>query len=152
VKILVDSCVWSLALRRKKSAAAMKPEETRLVSVLVEGIRDGRVVLVGPVRQEILSGVKHTEQFDKLRESLEPFPDAPIASSDYVHAARLDNLCRANGVKCGEVDMLLCAVAEGNGWTILTNDSGLIRCIEVIERDITGREPARRGRLLLEVI
>lgn len=152
MKMLVDSCVWSLALRRRKSAAAMNAEETRLVSVLVEGIRDGRVVLVGPVRQEILSGVKHTEQFNKLRESLESFPDALIASSDYVHAARLDNLCRANGVQCGEVDMLLCAVAERNGWTILTNDLGLIRCIGVIERDMSWREPARRGRALLEVV
>jgi hypothetical protein len=54
-----------------------------------------------------------------------------------VEAARLDNLCRAKGVQCGEVDMLLCAAALHSGWTILTSDTGLLRCIEVIETEST---------------
>ena len=133
MKVLVDSCVWSLALRRKKGASGMKPDETRLVSVLTEGIKDGRVVIVGPVRQEILSGIKHIQQFENLREHLAVFPDAPIEPLDYVQAARLDNLCRMAGVQCGEVDMLLCAVSDRNHWTVLTNDAGLIRCLEIVE-------------------
>lgn len=152
MRVLVDSCVWSLALRRQKGTAVMKPEETRLVSVLAEGIRDGRVVMVGPVRQEVLSGIKHMEQFEKLREHLAVFPDAAIESLDYVQAARLDNLCRTAGVQCGEVDMLLCAVAERNNWTILTNDAGLIRCAEVVQHHATEGKPEPGDRRLLEVV
>jgi len=135
VKVLVDACVWSLSLRRKSGIGTMNADEKNLVSVLAEGIRDGRVVIVGPVRQELLSGIKHVEQFEKLRAHLEVFADEPITVADYVEAARLDNLCRSRGVQRGEVDILLCAVAMRNRWTILTNDTGTLRCIEVIEAD-----------------
>jgi len=130
----------------------MKPEEARLVSVLAEGIKDGRVEMVGPLRQEVLSGINHVDQFEKLCQRLAPFPDAAIESLDYVQAARLDNLCRSAEVQCGEVDMLLCAVAVRNGWTILTSDAGLIRCIEVVERGAIEPDPARKGRRLLESV
>jgi predicted nucleic acid-binding protein len=109
-----------------------------LVDTLAEGIRDGLMAMTGPVRQEVLSGIKHQEQFEKVRERLEAFADGPIEGADYVEAARLDNLCRRHGVQCGEVDMLLCAVAARNGWTILTTDAGLLRCIEVVEREASG--------------
>jgi hypothetical protein len=112
----------------------------RLVAALAEAIKDARVVIVGPVRQEVLSGIKHAKQFEQLRTHLEAFPDAAIESLDYVQAAHLDNLCRAAGVQCGEVDMLLCAVADRNEWTILTNDKGLIRCIEVVQRNAKGKK------------
>ena len=140
MKLLVDSCVWSLALRRKKGAESLNPTEAQLVHVLMEGIRDGRVVLVGPVRQEVLSGVKDKKQFEKLVQHLAAFPDARIESEDYIRAAVLDNLCRASGVQCGEVDMLLCAVAERNQWAICSNDAGLIRCVEVCCKGLLHRE------------
>ena len=142
MKILVDSCAWSVALRRKNGTAGMKPAEMRLVSALVEAIKDGRVVLVDPVRQEVLSGIREVAQFGKVRQHLDAFPDAAIESQDYIAAARLDNLCRTAGVHCGVVDMLLCAVAERNNWTILTNDGGLIRCLEVLELN----HPERREK------
>jgi predicted nucleic acid-binding protein len=151
LKVLVDSCAWSLALRRK-DGTVLSGDEKRIVAVLVEAIKDSRAVLVGPVRQELLSGIKHVEQFEKLRERLEDFPDAAIKTADYVQAARLDNRCRAAGVQCGEVDMLLCAVAISNGWTILTNDTGLVRCIEIVEREVIETDPKRRGQRLLEIV
>jgi hypothetical protein len=77
LKVLVDSCVWSLALRRKSATSGMNSHETRLVSALAEGIKDGRVAIVGPVRQEVLSGIKHVQQFEKLHEHLQAFQDAP---------------------------------------------------------------------------
>ena len=144
MRVLVDSCVWSLALRRRTGKSNLNAQELRLVESLAEKIRDGRVALVGPIRQEILSGIKHPEQFERVRERLDAFPDAPIDSQDYVQAARLDNLCRAAGVQCGTVDMLLCAIAQRNAWTILTNDGGLLRCIQAIEQTtVSGSEPPR---------
>ena len=89
--------------------------------------------MVGPVRQELLSGLSDAQQFDRLRDTLAAFADQPLGTATYVEAARLDNLCRRSGVQWGVVDMLLCAAALENGWTILTNDGGLLRCIVVIE-------------------
>ena len=151
MKVLVDSCAWSLALRRKNERL-LRDDERRIVTILVEAIKDSRAVLVGPVRQEVLSGMRHVEQFENLRERLEGFRDAAIDTADYVQAARLDNRCRAAGVQCGEVDMLLCAVAFRNAWTILTNDTGLVRCIEVVQREVIETDPKRRGQRLLELV
>jgi predicted nucleic acid-binding protein len=141
VKVLVDTCVWSLSLRRRKGLAGLSDKEQHLVATLSEAVRDGRVVMVGPVRQELLSGIADTRQFEKLRDALSVFPDEPLTTEIYVEAARLDNLCRRAGVQCGEVDMLLCAAAMHNGWTILTTDTALLRCIETIEAE--GRRKVR---------
>lgn len=148
MKVLVDSCVWSLALRRRKGIAGLNSEEKRLVSLLAEAIRDSRVVMVGPMRQEILSGIEHEEQFEKLRSRLDAFADEGISPADFIDAARLDNLCRKHGAQCGVVDMLLCAIAVRNGWTILTTDGALLRCIEVVEREVFGADAGKHGRSL----
>jgi predicted nucleic acid-binding protein len=136
MKVLVDSCVWSLALRRRQGTEGLSKEERKLVAALADGIRDGLVVMVGPVRQEILSGIRHMEQFERLRDHLEAFRDEPIESDDYVHAAMMDHLCRREGIACGPVDMLLCALARRRGWSILTNDAGLLRCMKEIARQM----------------
>jgi predicted nucleic acid-binding protein len=146
VKVLVDSCVWSYSLRRNKDS--LNPEQRNQVALLAEYIKDGRVAIVGPVRQEVLSGVKGAEEFEKLRIALSAFSDEPIRAFDYEQAARLDNMCRRAGVMCGSVDMLLCAVAEQNHWTILTNDAGLLRCIEIVEQQMFTAKAEYKGRRL----
>jgi hypothetical protein len=135
LKVLADTCVWSLSLRRRRGSAGLSEAEQRLVDALAETIRDGRVAMVGPVRQELLSGVSDAKQFESLRSVLEAFPDEPLTTDIYVEAARLDNLCRTRGVQCGVVDMLLCAAALHYGWAILTNDAGMLRCIETVKAE-----------------
>jgi len=44
VKLLVDTSVWSLALRRK-DAGSPSPDEQKLKAELVQAIQDGRVVM-----------------------------------------------------------------------------------------------------------
>jgi len=88
VKILVDTCAWSLLLRRK-TKAALNHDEQLLLTSLTEAIRDGRVAIIGPIRQEILSGIKKASQFEKLRSALEAFPDEPLTTDHYEEAARL---------------------------------------------------------------
>jgi hypothetical protein len=53
-------------------------------------IGDGAVELVGPIRQEVLAGVRSESQFEVLREALDLFPEIGIRSEDYVEAARLE--------------------------------------------------------------
>jgi len=134
MKVLADTCAWSLLLRRKNKADLIDDEQ-QMADSLTETIRDGRVVIVGPIRQEVLSGIKHEAQFEKLKKALEAFPAEPIATVDYEEAARLFNLCRSVGVECGSVDILLCAVAVRKRWSILTTDGGLKNCIEVIRAE-----------------
>ena len=134
MSILVDSCGWSLLFRRK-SQAAMSEDEQRIVASLTEAVRDGRVAIIGPIRQEILSGIKDLAQFEELRVALEAFEDEPITTQHYVEAARLFNICRSRGVECGSVDILMCAVASRKRWSILTTDGGLKRCMEVLQTE-----------------
>ena len=116
MKVLVDTSVWSLALRRSKQSIAAQAQELRQL------IQDHRVQMIGPIRQEILSGIRNDSQFNKLRKHLESFPDLPILTNDYVRAAKFFNLCRSKGIQGSNTDFLICAVAVRNKLSIFTTD------------------------------
>jgi hypothetical protein len=114
--VLVDTCVWSLALRRAR------PSATPIVRELAELVNEGRVVVIGPVRQELLSGVKSAPQFRTLRDRLRAFPDIELDTSDFEEAAACFNRCRALGIQGSNTDFLITAVAARRGMTIFTTD------------------------------
>jgi len=116
VKVIVDTSIWSLALRR---SSKQQPGPTNELRALIE---DYRVQMIGPVRQEILSGIRDTRQFKKLEEKLRSFPDHPLSTKDYVQAASFYNLCRSKGVQGSNTDFLICSVAISNGFAIFTAD------------------------------
>jgi predicted nucleic acid-binding protein len=120
MNILVDTSAWSLALRRK--GEGLNAMERLLVSELSELIREGRARIIGLIRQELLSGIKTTEHYEKLRLHLRFFPDEPIDTSDYEEAAKAGNQCRGKGIVVSIVDILLCAVAIKREWAIFTTD------------------------------
>ncbi|MBN2541891.1 PIN domain-containing protein [bacterium] len=129
MKVLVDTPVWSLAFRRKtKDTSELEKSVVSKFNTLIE---DYRVVLIGPIRQEILSGISNIKQYNKLKESLRAFVDFPIKLDDYEHAARLFNKCRAKGVQGSHIDFLICAVAINNGLTIFTLDVDFKRYAEI---------------------
>ena len=116
MKVIVDTSVWSLALRRDKDDSPAPVQELRHI------IRDHRTQMIGPIRQEILSGVRSKSQFKKLRKHLESFPDLPILTEDYVTAAQFFNHCRSKGIQGSNTDFLICAVAVRNKLSIYTTD------------------------------
>ncbi len=116
MNVLVDTSVWSLALRRSTAAAEPAVQELR------ELIDDSRALIIGPIRQEILSGIREQAQYDTLRDNLRAFPDLELITVDYERAAELFNLCRRQGVQGSNTDFLICAVAERLGLSILTTD------------------------------
>jgi predicted nucleic acid-binding protein len=120
VNTLVDTSVWSLALRRK--AEHLNATEKATVAELTELIQEGRARMIGLIRQELLSGIRISSQYEKLRTALQAFRDEPIDTSDHEEAAKSSNDCRAKGVVVSIVDVLICAVALRRGWTILTTD------------------------------
>jgi predicted nucleic acid-binding protein len=139
VNVLVDTCVWSLALRRRAEHRSAK--ETALVEALKVAIERGSVKILGIVRQELLSGIKTRQQFENLREILDAFPDVEIAPGDYIEAAKLRNACLAKDVAPSVVDMLLCAVANRQGWEIFTTDSDFERYSKILELRLYSTEP-----------
>ena len=116
MKVIVDTIIWSLALRRGKS-----PNRSILVE-LESLISDFRVQLVGPIRQELLSGIKSDQQFKELKQYLSSFPDYPIQTEDFELAAQLFNRCRSEGIQGSNTDFLICAIAVNNNWQIYTSD------------------------------
>ena len=122
MKVLVDTPIWSLALRRAK-----RSENEPAIAELASLVEDGRVAMIGPIRQEILSGIKEQEQFDRLREHLRAFPDTEITSEDYEAAAAFYNRCRAKGIQGSNTDFLICAIAAHNDFSIFTTDVDFTR-------------------------
>ena len=116
MKVLVDTCIWSLSLRRKKGADDPYARELKQL------IEEYKVQMVGPIRQEILSGIGVQEQFEKLQGYLLAFPDLPIATRDYEGAAAFFNRCRGQGIQGSNTDFLLCALGAHHEMPIFTFD------------------------------
>lgn len=116
MNVLVDTSVWSLALRRDSQPISPPRAE------LAELIREQRLCIIGPIRQEVLSGVRTKEQFGMLREQLRAFPDIPLLAEDYEQAAAFYNLLRSKGIQGSNTDFLICAVAVRCGLSIYTTD------------------------------
>jgi len=131
VKVLVDTSIWSLAFRR--SAEKLNSEEKTILSNLTTLIEDLRVVLIGPIRQEILSGISDEVQFTQLKEKLQAFDDLPITSQDYELAAEFYSTCRKNGVQGSHIDFLICTVTHRNRLLIFTTDKDFERYSKFID-------------------
>jgi len=116
MSVILDTSVWSLTLRRKT------PPESAAVKALRNLIVDDRVVLLGAIRQEILSGIRRSEQFIRVRDYLRAFPDLEVVPEDYELAAEFFNTCRNKGVQGANTDFLICSVAHRRNYSILTND------------------------------
>ena len=116
MRVLVDTPVWSLAFRRRASV------DEGPVATLRRLIDEGRAAIVGPIRQELLSGIRERPAFERLRDHLSAFPDEPIVRADYERAAEHFNTCRVRGVQGSNTDFLLCAVAERHRMPIFTAD------------------------------
>jgi hypothetical protein len=118
--VLVDTPMWSLALRRREGD--LSAGEQQLTHRLAELIREGRGQIIGSIRQELLSGIRGEEQFRRLRDYLRAFEEPGLQAEDYEEAASMSNRCRMGGIVGSAIDFLICAVARRRGWQILTTD------------------------------
>jgi predicted nucleic acid-binding protein len=128
--VLVDTPVWSYALRRRK--VDLSPIEQRFIRTLSDLVRQQWAQLLGPIRQELLSGIREELQFRRIRDYLGDFPDVRLDSADYEEAARISNQCRRSGISSSPVDMLVCAVALRHGWEIFTTDRDFLHYARVV--------------------
>jgi predicted nucleic acid-binding protein len=130
VNVLVDTSVWSFAFRRKPEDLNLP--ETSIVAELRDLVKDNRALLIGPIRQEVLSGIKTLQQYEKLRTNLRAFPDEPLSTSDYESAAAANNTCRAKGIAISIVDAIICAIALDRNYSIFTTDPDFLSFAKVL--------------------
>ncbi len=116
--ILVDTSVWSMALRKTK----LSTYEEKVINYFSEIIRNLNLVIIGPIRQEILSGISNKGRFEELKDKLSVFVDHPIETNDYELAAELFNDCRSKGIQGSHIDFIICAISINKNIDILTLD------------------------------
>ena len=114
--VLVDTCLWSLAFRGKT------PREKNVADELTKLIDENRAKIIGPIRQEVLSGYSEHAKYVKLRSKLAYFPNETIIDSEYEAAAEYSNLCRRHGVQGSHTDFLICAVCSRGPFVLYTTD------------------------------
>ena len=124
--LLVDTSVWSLALRRDAPPAL--PEVGALRTALESG---ELVVTTGLILQEILQGFAGPQALDSILDRFNALPFLIPERRDHVEAARLRNRCRRKGIQVGTIDALLAALCIRHGLSILTRDEDFIRIAEV---------------------
>lgn len=115
--LLVDTSVWSLALRR--DAAATEPQVEALKAAL-QG--DDVVVTTGIVLQELLQGFAGPKAQVQLLERFTALPLIQPDRDDHIAAAGIRNACRRAGVQIGTIDALLAQLCIRHELILLTTD------------------------------
>ena len=115
--LLVDTSVWSLALRR--DVEANEPEVHALKEAL---FGSDLVVTTGLVLQELLQGFSGAKAQTQITERFAALPLLQPDRDDHIGAAVLRNTCRQSGVQMGTIDALLAQLAIRHDLTLLTTD------------------------------
>ena len=119
MKVLVDTPIWSLAFRKKDFNDA----NSITVNNLINLIRDSKIAIIGPIRQELLSGISDKNKFYEIKNKMSVFSDYDVYKEDYEFAAECSNECRRKGIQGSHTDFLICAIAIKNNWEIFTEDA-----------------------------
>ena len=119
--LLVDTSVWSLALRR--DALASVPEVHALRDALLGG---DVVVTTGLVLQELLQGFAGPKDRDQIIERFAALPLLQPDREDHIAAAELRNTCRRAGVQVGTIDSLLAQLCLRHDLTLLSTDKDFV--------------------------
>jgi predicted nucleic acid-binding protein len=121
VTLLVDTSVWSLALRRDAPAAG--PEVQALTDALAGS---ELVVATGLVLQELLQGFSGPKAAASIVERFDALALVHPDREDHIAAAELRNRCRRAGVQVGTIDALIAQLCVRNDLTLLTTDQDFV--------------------------
>ena len=117
MSLLVDTSIWSLALRRDS------PAPGREVRALVQAIESGETLLTtGLVLQELLQGFSGPKSREQILDRFSSIPLLVPDRDDHVRAAELRNHCRRSGVQVGTIDALLAQLCIRHDLIMLTAD------------------------------
>lgn len=123
--VLVDTSVWSQAFRRRLKD--LSRDEYFILKEWTRLVKSGEGLLMGPIRQEILSGIRNPQTFQAIQKELSNFPFVHTLLGDYDRAAMFYNTCRMHGITGSATDFLICAIAYRCHAPIFTKDVDFIR-------------------------
>jgi predicted nucleic acid-binding protein len=121
VNILVDTSVWSLALRRDY------PPDCKAVYPLKAALKNGEhVFTTGLIIQELLQGFKGPKARQRIIENFAPLPLIVPERKDHINAADLMVKLRHKGIQAGTIDVLLAQLCLRHGLSLLSTDRDFI--------------------------
>jgi predicted nucleic acid-binding protein len=120
VTLLVDTSVWSLALRRDARAEGA---EVQALRTALAGNQS--VVTTGLILQELLQGFSGPRARRAIIEKFSALPLIPPDRQDHIEASELRNRCRRAGVQIGAIDALLIQLCARHDLVMLTTDRDL---------------------------
>ena len=122
MNLLVDTSVWSAALRRDT------PADVPEVRELARALETGEIVFTtGLILQELLQGFSGPKAREAILVRFGALPLLVPDRTDHIEAANLRNQCRRKGVQVGTIDALLAELCLRYGLTLLTTDSDFHR-------------------------
>ena len=117
MNVLVDTSVWSLALRRDA------PSDSRTTQVLTRCLeRRDNLFLTGMILQELLQGFRGPKQRTGIIEYFSKLPLIVPDLTDHIEAATIQLTCRRKGIQVGTIDALLAQLAIAHDLELLTSD------------------------------
>ncbi len=122
--ILLDTSVLSLAFRRRRGGEAEPQVAATLRRLVAE---DAPMGVPGIVLQELLSGVRTVQEFDRLKGIMDGFPLVIARREDHLTAARIANACARKGVPTSTVDCLIAALTISRNAALFTLDADFAR-------------------------
>ncbi len=115
--LLVDTSVWTLALRRDQAPDA---PQLRTLRTALDG---GEIVVTtGLILQELLQGFAGPRARADIVERFGALPLVTPDRQDHIDAADLCNTCRRAGVSLGTITALLARLCIRHKLTLLTTD------------------------------
>ncbi|MBW0436023.1 PIN domain-containing protein [Leptospira yasudae] len=122
MKLLVDTSVWSEALRRK--GKTLKSEETFLYQIIQN---EDDIFVTGIILQEILTGIKDPKIFSEIEEQFRYFNFISPSEKDHIEAAKLRNSLSKKGIVLATIDALIAQIAITHNLVLATYDSDFLR-------------------------
>ena len=120
-RVIIDTSVWSEALRRKKNT--INSSET-IIRKIIE--KDIEILLLGIILQEILSGISNEKLYNEIKKILDDFVYLETTKNDYIYASELSSKCRSNGIKAGSIDYLIASTTIQNDLHLVTYDKDFV--------------------------
>ncbi len=117
MRILIDTSIWSLALRRPSGVVN---QEAMLLKTIIEQGED--IYLLGIIFQEVLQGVRNSKDFFALKEYFKVFPLIDLDRDDYTRAAELKNHLIRKGKQGSTIDVLIASAAISHRCHLFTAD------------------------------
>ena len=94
-----------------------------VVNQVVASVEQRRLLLVGWVRQGLITRAQNSAAAERVARALAPFPELPITSGDHVAAAFLSQRLRRRGVAVQPAQALHWVMADRIGAQIWSLDS-----------------------------